>query len=121
MQNCNGFAEVALRHYLIMPTHHPTADDAAARADAQRLKMPPSHPPRQPLDLFDKSGSSPNVECMWSGPEKHGTGPQTTYGETRTKKQPHFGRHPRSLTGALRRVSIHAPGANPQKTAAVWA
>jgi len=23
MQNFNGFAEAALRHYLIMPTHHP--------------------------------------------------------------------------------------------------
>ena len=23
MQNCNGFAEAALRPYLIMPTHHP--------------------------------------------------------------------------------------------------
>ena len=54
MQNCNGFAEAALRHCLIMPAHHPvegsrgtgkvvlalpvprSVDDAAAGADAPR-------------------------------------------------------------------------------------
>ena len=37
------------------------ADDAAAGADAPRLKKPPPHPPRQPLSPFDKNGSTLDV------------------------------------------------------------
>ena len=34
--------------------------------------MLPPHPPRQPLDLFDKSGSILGVGCMWYAPRNAG-------------------------------------------------
>jgi len=107
MQNCYGFAEAALRHYLIKATEQgsraatsqlkwllsgrppslfdnahppPTTDGAAAGEDAPRLKNAASaSAPTAAENQFDKSGSRPYVGCLWSGPEKHGTGPQATY------------------------------------------
>ena len=38
MQNCNGFAEAALRHYLIMPTHHPTVKSKPTSENIHNLR-----------------------------------------------------------------------------------
>ena len=93
MQNCNGFAEAVLRHYLIKATEQgsraatsqlywlfsgrppyrcPPPQGRGSRGGRSALKMLPPHPPRQPLDLFDKSGSTLDVGCMWYAPRNAG-------------------------------------------------
>ena len=77
MQSCNGFAEAALRPYLIMPTHHP---QRMARQPGRTLRAEnaASAPAPTAADLFDKSGM-PDVGACGPVPKSHGTGPQTTY------------------------------------------
>ena len=71
MQSCDGFAEAALRHYLILPTHHP---QWMARQPVRTLRAEnaASAPAPTAACLFDKSGSTLGVGCMWYAPRNAG-------------------------------------------------
>ena len=114
MQSCDGFAEAVLRHYLINATEQgiraatsqlkwllsgrpPSLSDIArppthsgwcgSRGGRFALKMLPPHPPRQPLNLFDKSGSILGDGCMWYAPRNAGERTTDVLSGKRDKKK----------------------------------
>jgi hypothetical protein len=149
MQSCDGFAEAALRLYLIKAT------EQGSRAATSQLKWllsgrPPSlsdnahHTThsgwaRQPgrtlrgwkcrlrtrpdsrLSYLIKAGAVHTLGACGPVPKSTGPDHRRPIEECEQNKQPHFGRPPRPLTGALQRVSIQVTGGQPtKKTAAAW-
>ena len=113
MQNCNGFAEAALRHYLIKATEHgsraatsqlywlfsgrpSSLSDIAhppthsgwrgSQGGRSALKMLPPHPPRQPLAYLIKAGAPWALGACGTLPEMPGSVPQMFYRGSETIK-----------------------------------